>query len=148
MFEKYRIKVGLVIVGLLLALKAMGVLDSLFDIIKFECYYPLDFEAIVLLFKRGILLEFLTVLIGLIGLFIPKKIGYVLLQILSFYILGFFVFTKPNFKEMWIHLLFALIILIFANLKMYRKYFKIRTLRQSLFLFTISMISGVLISIL
>jgi len=108
-------------------------------------------EDPILILKLNLLFEPFIILLGIIGIFIRKKIGLVFMLLLPSLILtyNFIPAITPYFyfESVWPRVTLAIIFYFIINLKIIRTAYESKTIKQSVLLNTYAIVIGIIISV-
>ncbi len=108
-------------------------------------------EDPILILRRNLLFEPIILLIGIIGLFIRKRIGFVLMLLLPSMILTYSIipaFTPYfNFESVWLRIIPVILFYTLINLKIVRSIYRSTTIKQTVLLNIYAIVVGIIISL-
>jgi len=155
MLKKEKITTALRVIFLILLLINLSV--AIFEEVGFiNALY--SFSGIInnpfLIVKLNLFFHPLLILLGIIGVFMLRKIGYILMLLLPFYIITYklipLFFGLSNFESIWIKLVLASIYLIILYSRGIRYTYGLKSLKiffqlNSLVLLSMSLLSFILL---
>lgn len=109
-------------------------------------------ERPMLILKLNLFLEPLIILLGLIGVFIKRQMGFVFMLLLPSLIFSYYLLLSLtqyfSLESAWAPILLSVIFYILINLKKIRFAHQIKTIKQAIFLNIFSITIGLILSIL
>ncbi|RKD86001.1 hypothetical protein BC643_4317 [Mangrovibacterium diazotrophicum] len=97
------------------------------EAIKIAYSFPISHSDFIALWHRGLFIEDIVTVIGLVGLCFRKNIGYILVSILPYFSIGLFFLLRKQFYYNWTMLVFPIFVIILINTSLTRNYFHIKT---------------------
>ena len=104
----------------------------------------------MLILKLNLFTEPLIILLGMVGVFVKRKIGFVFMLLLPSLLISYelmpYITKSFSIESVWLHILLPIIFYLLINSKKVRLAYKCKTIKQSIFLNFCALTIGLFIS--